>query len=266
VIVGPRGSSVQRNFAIDRLTPGPELVLFLDDDVELARNFISTISDTFASCPEVVVVGGVDLGTGSRRGSLTRLAAQGLVATVQSDPGPREFTLRSLANLPSGLARRAARRMALASRSGASVLAKVPAVEGCAMCVRNSLLNHVRFDEQLTLYGYLEDLDFSAQCRRFGLVVIDTGSVLVHLLEVGGRIPEDQLGFLQVMNPVYIWTKGNASFCRTVLLGHLIARPLLNLWLSTHNATARRRLKGNLLAFSRLLRGMLEPGILRVPN
>src|SRR5690242_3159450 len=46
VFVGPRGSSVQRNFAIDRLTPGSDLVLFLDDDVELARNFIASISDT----------------------------------------------------------------------------------------------------------------------------------------------------------------------------------------------------------------------------
>jgi hypothetical protein len=134
------------------------------------------------------------------------------------------------------------------------------------MCVRIALLNHVRFDEHLAMYGYLEDLDFSAQCRRFGLVVIDTRSVLVHLVEVRGRIPEVQMGFLQVMNPVYIWSKGNASFCRTVLLGHLVARPLQNLWLSTYNAMARRRLKGNLLAFSRLLRGTRDQGILRVPN
>jgi GT2 family glycosyltransferase len=266
VIVGPRGSSVQRNFAIDRLTPGADLVLFLDDDVELARNFIATISDTFAGCPEVVVVGGVDIGVGWRRGTLTRMTARGLVATVQAEPALRVFTLRSLSSLPSGLARRAARRIALASPPDISVLAKVPAVEGCAMCVRNSLLNHVRFDEHLTMYGYLEDLDFSAQCRRFGLVVIDTKSVLVHLVEVRGRIPDVQMGFSQVMNPVYIWSKGNASFCRTVLLGHLVARPLANLWHSTYNAVARRRLKGNLLAFSRLLRGTLEPGILRVPN
>ena len=259
VIIGPRGSSSQRNRAIDQLSPGCDLVLFLDDDVELAEDFIAAIKATFERCPEVVLAGGVDIGHGANPGSMTRMAARNLIREAPERPGPQATPVIRNLSVLSYCALCTAKRVTLMPPSGKSPLVITKSVMGCAMCVRRALLQHVRFDERLVLYGYLEDLDFSAQCRRHGRVVFDSGAVLVHLEVSSGRGSEIKRGFSEIVNPVYVWTKGNASFFRTVLIGHLIKRPLQNLGRSLRSVSARRRLRGNLLAFSRLIAGALEP-------
>ncbi|MCU1260365.1 MAG: glycosyltransferase [Bryobacterales bacterium] len=272
IIIGPRGLTAQRNFAVSQVASGSELILFLDDDVELVDRFIARIRSTFARCPDVVLAGGVDIGHGESAASLTREAARHLLDITPRKQGRDQTSFQNLSRRGqfwrwhlkhstrnSGCALCVAKRLALEPSTGDSVLINVPNIVGCAMCVRRSLLFKVRFDERLVRYGYLEDLDFSSQCRRHGGVVVDTRAILVHLTVPSGRSSELRRGFSEVMNPLYIWSKGNASFFRTLLFSHLIRRPLENLVRSGWSHAARERLKGNLVAFSRLLRGALEP-------
>src|ERR1700730_14969845 len=72
IIIGPRGLTAQRNFAVSQVASDAELILFLDDDVELIDSFIARIRSTFASCADVVLAGGVDIGHGESAASLTR--------------------------------------------------------------------------------------------------------------------------------------------------------------------------------------------------
>jgi GT2 family glycosyltransferase len=65
--IGEEGGATQRNRAIRALHQGIEIVIFLDDDVELAPNYIEVIRSVFAQRPDLVglngnvlVNGGVD--------------------------------------------------------------------------------------------------------------------------------------------------------------------------------------------------------------
>src|SRR5256885_1905456 len=78
-------------------------------------------------------------------------------------------------------------------------------------------------NERLSLYGWLEDLDFARSMLRRGRVVKCTGARIAHLGVSSGRQSEARYGFSQVMNPFYLWRKGQISL---VELLELCARPI----------------------------------------
>ena len=83
---------------------------------------------------------------------------------------------------------------------------------GCNMVVRLApvFAHGVRFDEQLPLYGWQEDIDFSRQLARYGSVVRAAGLNGVHLGVKGGRTPGVKFGYSQVANPAYLIRQGHA--------------------------------------------------------
>jgi hypothetical protein len=134
-------------------------------------------------------------------------------------------------------------------------------VYGCNMTVRRNVLVRARFDERLPLYGYMEDRDFAFECVRLGRLARCEGATLVHLRPAGGRISPRRLGFSQVMNPVYLWRKGNYLSWRNV--AWQVSRPLLiNAALALVPGQKAHRLGllgGNCRALSSVLRGHITP-------
>ena len=78
------------------------------------------------------------------------------------------------------------------------------------MSVRLDLARRHRltFDEQLPLYGWLEDVDFSRRVAGYGRVVKVSAARGVHLGVKAARQRGVQLGYSQVANPVYLMRKG----------------------------------------------------------
>ena len=72
------------------------------------------------------------------------------------------------------------------------------------------------FDEQLPLYGWLEDVDFSRSIARYGRSVRVEGARGVHLGVKSGRQPGLRLGYSQVANPAYLIRKGTMSKARAI--------------------------------------------------
>ena len=77
-----------------------------------------------------------------------------------------------------------------------------PGAYGCNMIARFSAMPDIRFDENLPLYGWLEDLDFSARLRTKGRVVEASRCVGVHLGVKNGRSPGRQIGYSHIANPL----------------------------------------------------------------
>ena len=130
------------------------------------------------------------------------------------------------------------------------------------MAFRASVLldNHVRFDEQLPLYGWFEDLDFSASVDRFAPVVNSNYCLGVHLGTKAGRSPGLRLGYSQVVNPWYLAKKGTMPWKLAVIsiLRRVIANTVRSIkpepWVDRLG-----RLKGNLLGIKDLLTGKAHP-------
>ena len=77
------------------------------------------------------------------------------------------------------------------------------------MAIRLEHARSVRFDENLPLYGWLEDVDFSHQLSRTGKIVDVSAVAGVHLGIKMGRTPGKKFGYSQIVNPIYLIQKGS---------------------------------------------------------
>ena len=77
---------------------------------------------------------------------------------------------------------------------------------GLSPCTRSG--EGVRFDENLPLYGWAEDVDFCRQLATYGRIVENARTTGVHLGSNSGRTSGVCFGYSQIANPLYLWRKG----------------------------------------------------------
>jgi GT2 family glycosyltransferase len=185
LVRGSKGLTAQRNNGLREL-PAAEYILFLDDDVELASNYLESMEGLFDRESDILLAsGGVCAADGPRLGrSVTREEA---VAGV------------------------------LQHRCDDKVVASDGAY-GCNMFVRRSVLEIERFDERLPLVGWLEDYDFSVRCSRRGRVVWNLATCVAHLgVQRAQRERGFPVGYAQIANSYYLWRKGVIPSLRNLL-------------------------------------------------
>jgi glycosyltransferase involved in cell wall biosynthesis len=185
VVYGPKGLTKQRNKGLSVLPPEADYVLFLDDDIEIAPNYIESMQRLFHRFAGMVVASGISAADGLRLGrTLTRQEAAAAVLNQRCD----------------------------------SRIETAEGAYGCNMFVRRSLLTTVRFDEGLPLDSWLEDYDFSVRCKPHGQVVWNFETCVAH---IGAQRTSRECGFLvgyaQLANSHYLWRKGVIPSFRKLL-------------------------------------------------
>lgn len=180
VLICPPGLTKQRNAAIDAVADGVEFVLFLDDDMELAPDYLELGLAFMDAFPHVVAFSGELLADGG----VSRGEAIGLCAG--SDPSLD----------PSG------------ARPAFRDTGKHWILHGCNMLIRTKAFAYERFDERLPLYAYGEDYDVSLRLRSLGRVGKFRGCRAVHLQEASGRVSSVRLGYSIVANNRHFLAKG----------------------------------------------------------
>lgn len=176
VVQGGKGLTRQRNNGLRALPREIEYILFMDDDIELAPNYLESMERLFDQTPNVVLASGVSAKDGLREARA--LSREEAVTAVQQH--------------------RCENRIETAEGA-----------YGCNMFVRRSLLDTMRFDERLPLDGWLEDYDFSARCRLKGDVLWNFGTCVAHL--GAQRLRRERgfpVGYSQIANSFYLWEKG----------------------------------------------------------
>ncbi|MBB3917579.1 glycosyltransferase family 2 protein [Rhizobium fabae] len=229
IIVGSRGLTSQRNRIIKAAAADTDILIFLDDDFIPAATFLSRMASVFATNPEIVIATGEVLADGILDGGLDRSEALRVLETAGE---------------------------------AAEQLTDVYNAYGCNMAVRLSpVIEHaVSFDEQLPLYGWLEDVDFSRSLARYGRSVRVEGARGVHLGVRSGRQPGRRLGYSQVANPAYLIRKGTMSKGRAIAqIGRNILANVSGALSNDRLIDRWGRLNGNLLALSDLLIGRASP-------
>jgi GT2 family glycosyltransferase len=227
---GPRGSSAQRNEII-RSACGNDVVLFIDDDFVVCPGYLGAIEAVFAANEEVVLATG-------------RVVADGILG-----PG-----------LPFEVARALAHSCAEDDRRGECV--DIYDAYGCNMAVRLAPVSThgLRFDEELPLYAWLEDVDFSRQIARFGRIVRVMGARGIHLGVKSGRHSGVRLGYSQIANPIHLMRKGTCSRWRALrLMGCNVAANVAKSMWPEQYVDRFGRLSGNVRALIDLVGGRLAP-------
>ena len=182
-VFGPRGSSVQRNRALDRLSNNADIVAFYDDDFVPSILSIQGIAETFAVFGRVNSITGLVLKDGVNGPGISAEEATEIVNAWDAD---------RVAKTPE----------IIEDRFGCY---------GCNMAFRVSAVGKIRFDESLKGYAWFEDLDFSA--RVPGRCIQTNAFAGVHCGEKAGREKSGRpLGYAQVANSIYLWRKGSLPF------------------------------------------------------
>ncbi|WP_040677722.1 glycosyltransferase family 2 protein [Nitratireductor pacificus] len=230
IIFAERGLCRQRNAILAHVDEA-DILLFLDDDFLMASTYLAEVEQLFAANADLVMATG-------------RVEADGI-----SGPGiALSDGLRLLDG--SGYA------------AGPSHENPVYSAYGCNMAVRmETVRSHsLAFDENLPLYGWLEDVDFSRQMARHGRIVRSDRLRGVHLGTKSGRTSGVRLGYSQIANPIYLMRKKTMSFRHAApQMARNLAANTLRLAAPEPWIDRRGRLRGNLRALADLVRGRLAP-------
>jgi GT2 family glycosyltransferase len=228
VVHSSPGLCAQRNKGLGRLQDRVDVVLFIDDDFWMSETYIAELERIFLLNEEVVAVTGLVLADG---------------ATSQGIPiADADSYLKNYVPAPSKSMR------------------DVPATYGCNMAFRASKIRDLKFDERLPLYGWQEDVDFSAQLRSRGRVVATDLVWGVHLGTKKGKISGVRFGYSQVINPLFIVRKGNMSWLRALrLISKNIIANVVKSAFPERYIDRWGRLKGNIIGLLHAARGKLDP-------
>jgi GT2 family glycosyltransferase len=167
------------------LPASAKYVLLLDDDVELAPNYIKSMEQLFDQRNDVVIASGMYAIDGILvRRSLTREEAVEAIRKHHAE-----------------------------DKTQAS-----EAAPGCNIFVRRDTLECEGFDERLPLSSWLEDYDFSVRCARHGVIVWNLGTCIAHLaVRRAARERGFLVGYSHIANSYYLWQKGTISTFRKLV-------------------------------------------------
>jgi glycosyltransferase involved in cell wall biosynthesis len=226
----PKGLCSQRNHGLRQLGAGSDLVLFFDDDFLPADDYLATAERLFLDQPDLVGATGRVIADGANgRGFSFEEAEATLVADdVVFDPEARNLPRRAL--------------------------------YGCNMVMRLSAVGEQRFDEDLPLYGWQEDIDFSFRLGARGRLIKPLDLRGVHMGEKAGKTSGRRLGYSQIANPVHLLKKGSIPPNLALkLMRNNIASNLLGSLAPSPYIDRRGRLAGNLAALFDMARGRMSP-------
>jgi len=230
VVYGPKGATGQRNRVFEECNPD-DVVLMLDDDFLMAPDYLQKTLEVFQDDPEVVLATGTVL-------------ADGIVGPgYNHEQGSALLAERNTPDLPDTIT---------TAFSG----------YGCNFAFRVSVVAayELWFDEDLPLYSWLEDVDFSRRLARYGKLVKSGAMRGVHLGTKTGRTPGVKLGYSQIANPVYLLRKGSMTPRHVFeMTARNTLSNIMHSFQSRPYADFRGRLKGNLMAVIDLLRGRISP-------
>lgn len=228
---GEAGLPRQRNRIIAALDDC-DAVAFFDDDFLPAPGWLAVLEAVLKARPDCAVATGVVLADGAKGPGLSPEEARAVLAAAPPPGAP---------------------------------LDTAPAFNayGCNMALRLSPLREqgIRFDEELPLYAWYEDIDLSRRLLPHGTILRLLAARGVHLGTKSGRVPGRRLGYSQVVNPVYLARKGSFPWSHALPSAgrHLLANFLKSPW-PEKEVDRFGRLRGNLRGLWDLLRGRAHPG------
>ncbi|QBR70365.1 hypothetical protein CU048_02705 [Beijerinckiaceae bacterium] len=230
VVEGPRGLPAQRN-AILGVAQDFDVIMFFDDDFLPLPSYLDELERCFAAYPTIVAATGHVIADGITGPGIDVATAREALASFKPVAGDQPLTDRYSAY-------------------------------GCNMALRLAPIHAhaLRFDEDLPLYGWAEDVDFCRRLAPYGRIVKNPRMIGVHLGVKGGRTSGVRFGYSQIANPYYLWRKGTVR--PSGALGQATRNLLANFSRSFRPEPwidRRGRALGNALGLLDLIRGRLHP-------
>jgi hypothetical protein len=232
VVSGPIGLPAQRNKILSAATKA-DIIVFFDDDFFADVCYVECLEKIFLARPDVIAATGVLLADGAQGPGLSVEQGLQIIRSVPKLPNPVDEVIECYGTY------------------------------GCNMTFRlKSIIGHdILFDENLPLYGWQEDIDFSQRVLPYGRIVKSATLRGVHLGIKHGRTSGIRFGYSQIANPVYLIRKGSMPWRHAIKLiwRNIAANSARSFWPEPW-IDRRGRLKGNVLALVDMAIGRISPG------
>jgi GT2 family glycosyltransferase len=231
IVKGPTGLCAQRNRIIAAAAQS-DIVIFFDDDFLADRYYLANLERMFLANPDVVATTGHVLADGIHGPGLS--VEQG-TAIIQNEKQSQHL---------------------------GAVIADTYGTYGCNMAFRMQPIqrNGMLFDENLPLYGWQEDVDFSRRLLAHGRIVKNDELRGVHLGTKFGRNSGVRFGYSQIANPIYLIRKGTMSWKHAIwLIRRNLTANLVRSFYPEPWIDRRGRLKGNMLALADVVTRSISP-------
>ena len=233
VVFGPAGLPAQRNTGMARDAKASDLYVFFDDDYYPETRALSQIEAYFLNNPDVDGMNGTLIDDG--------INGPGLDALESIE------RLRAFDETADGVDRNTSKSMM--------------ALYGCNMVFRTSAIADERFDEELPMYGWQEDIDFCGSLAKNGAHFTKSNSFYgIHCGVKRARSPGKKLGYSQLANPVYMVRKGTMTgkFARRLVLRNILANHA-KAFFPEPWVDRKGRVIGNWIAIKDWLSGKMHP-------
>ncbi len=230
VAYAPKGLPIQRNRALDMVHSNSSIVFFIDDDYLPSADALENLIDCFGRFSGVVGITGTLLADGIHSEGLSLEKAHNILRQRPPVPTPPSAVNRGLVGL-----------------------------YGCNMAYRLSAIGDTRFDEELPLYAWQEDVDFAS--RIIGEKIKVDGVTGVHCGTKQGRETNGtMLGYSQIANPYHLSRKEiiPTSFLLWLAIKNLAANHF-KLFKPEDWIDRRARAKGNRIALKDMVLGNIRP-------
>lgn len=235
VVVGPKGLPAQRNLGIEQVLADSDVIVFFDDDYIASTRALERLLHFFNTHGDVVGVTGHLLADGIHGPGISTEDALDMVARYDAGDPPLDC----------------------------AILDDLDGLYGCNMAYRTSAIGNVRFDTNLPLYAWQEDIDFAAALRQAsgGRIVKSHVFAGVHRGAKSGRTSGTKLGYSQIANPIYLMRKGTMTgrFGRRLMMRNFIANHVKMLrpepWVDRWG-----RVRGNWIGLADWTMRRLSPG------
>lgn len=230
-VTGGRGLTTQRNQILSK-AGAADVIVFFDDDYFPQPDYLAEVEKIFMQHADVVALTGRPVQDGANGPGLS--VEEGMRAVSAAGQPPISD----------------------------HVLSATYGTYGCNMAFRlGPIREHgILFDENLPLYGWQEDIDFSRRLSPHGRIVESDLLRGVHLGTKRGRTSGVRFGYSQIANPVYLIRKGTMSprFARSLMWRNMVANLFRSFWPEPW-IDRKGRLKGNVLALFDTVVGRISP-------
>lgn len=181
-----------------------DIVYFFDDDVILEPDFLHIMNKTFNDNPDYMGGMGTFIGMPklSTMGRLINLFRRFFL--LQHDYGNGKFQKSGFPRHP----------------YGTNEFKEVEVIGGCIMSYRKEVFKEFNFDENLTSYSYMEDVDFSRRVSYKYKLFFNPEAKVEHRHAEGGRVNKRDRKKMYMVNHRYLFLKNFYSRNKLFIIPH----------------------------------------------
>ena len=196
------GLTKQRNVGIKEATG--DIIYFFDDDTILKANYLQIMNKTFNDNPDYMGGMGTFIGMPEQsfKGAIVNLFRRFFL--LQHDYSNGKFQISGFPRHPYGI----------------NKFMEIDVLGGCGMVYRKEIFKEFKFDENLTGYSYMEDVDFSRRVSHKYKLFYNPEAKLEHRHGSGGRGNIKDRKKMYMVNCRYLFFKNFYLRNRLFIIAH----------------------------------------------